>query len=30
MNIDKLKGKIKSKAMENNLKVQEMRDKYFF
>lgn len=30
MNIDKLKGKIKSKAMENNLKVQEMWDKYFF
>lgn len=30
MNIDKLKGKIKSKANENNLKVQEMWDKYFF
>ncbi|MGI6392608.1 MAG: nucleotidyl transferase AbiEii/AbiGii toxin family protein [Candidatus Izemoplasmatales bacterium] len=30
MNIDKLKSKIKSKANENNLKVQEMWDKYFF
>ena len=30
MNIDKLKGKIKFKANENNLKVQEMWDKYFF